>query len=459
MKKVILVKPYNRSDHIQPSLGLGWIANNIRDIASVDIVDCIKENLNSSDKFINFIEKLKPDIIGVQCYSFDIYKVREILEKIKILDKNIITVLGGPHPTLTGADCFNFFGNILDFIFIGESEKSFRDFLTGKKYAEISGFAYRDNNKIELNQPILSKNLDELGFPAWDIIKPQTYPEAQHGAFFENFPIAPIMITRGCPFDCTFCAGNKISGKQVRFRSVDAVISEIKMLYKDFGIREFHIIDDNFIINKKYTLNLLNEFKNIGFKFSWATPNGVRLDCLDSEILSLMKETGLYLISLGIESGSDRILKFIKKNITIAKIKEKIELIQKNKIDVAGFFIIGLPTETKDEIKQTIDLSLSLPLVRANFFTFLPFPGTESYEFVKNEKRELKIDHKEFYFMNAVYTPEGITRTELKNLQRKAFFKFYFRFNIFIYNISRIKNFRHFIFLFKRFINWIVKPV
>ncbi|MBP7652674.1 B12-binding domain-containing radical SAM protein [Candidatus Dependentiae bacterium] len=459
MKKVILVKPYNRSDHIQPSLGLGWLAQNIRDIADVEILDCIKNKIDSNEKFIEIISCLKPDIIGIQCYSFDIFNVKETLQAIKKFNQNIITVIGGPHPTLIRGGCFDFFGETLNYIFVGESEIGFRNFLNGNEFSGISGFGYRKNGEIYINEPQFHNNLDELGYPAWDLIRPETYPEAQHGAFFENFPIAQIMITRGCPFDCTFCAGNKISGKQVRFRTVNSVISEMKMLYYDYGIREFHIIDDNFIINRKYTLNLLNEFKNIGFKFSWATPNGVRLDCLDADILSLMKETGIYLISLGIESGSDRILKFIKKNITVAKITEKIELIRKHNIDVAGFFIIGLPTETRNEILKTINFSVSLPLVRANYFTFLPFPGTESYEFVKNENRENVIDKEKFYFMNAAYTPEGISRTELKNLQRLAFLKFYFRFNILWYNISRIKNVKHLIFLIKRFINWIVKPV
>ncbi|HPN31190.1 MAG TPA: radical SAM protein [bacterium] len=458
MKKVVLVKPYNRSDHIQPSLGLGWIAQNVRDIVDVEILDCIKTNTNTVEKFILQISKIKPDAIGIQCYSFDIFKVKDLLQAVKLYDKNIITIIGGPHPTLTREKCFEFFGESLDFIFIGESENSLKKFLSGSGFSEINGFGYRQNEKIIINEPVLNQNLDELGFPAWDLIKPETYPEAQHGAFFENFPIAPIMITRGCPFECSFCAGNKISGKRVRFRSVESVISEMKMLYNDFGIREFHIIDDNFIINRKYAVALLEEFKKIGFKFSWATPNGVRLDCLDSEILSLMKETGIYLISLGIESGSDRILKFIKKNITVEKIIEKVNLIRKHNIDIAGFFILGLPTETKEEILKTIEFSVSLPLVRANYFTFLPFPGTESYEFVKNEKREDIIDKEHFYFMNAAYTPRGITRKELKNYQRYAFYKFYFRLRILHYNFSRIKNFRHFIFLFKRFVNWIVKP-
>ncbi|HOK40527.1 MAG TPA: radical SAM protein [bacterium] len=457
MKKVLLVKPYNRSDHIQPSLGLGWLATNIRNLCEVKIFDSIKEKANE-EKILNFIDDYKPDIIGFQCYTFDIYNIKSILKKIKEkYNKKITTIIGGPHPTLAREECFNFFGDLLDYFFIGEAEIGLKKYLEGAKYDEIPGFAYRENNIFKINPQLFHQNIDDFGMPAWDLIHPETYPEAQHGAFFENFPIAPIMITRGCPFKCTFCAGNKISGSAVRFRSIQNVIQEMKMLYYDYGIREFHIVDDNFIINKNYAVELLKSFKNIGFKFSWATPNGVRMDSLNEEILSLMKETGLYLISLGIESGDDRILKFMKKSLTVKKIKEKINLIKKFDIDIAGFFILGFPTETKKEIFKTINLSLKLPLKRVNYFTFLPFPGTESYNYILQEKKIDKIDWQNFFFMNAAYVPDGMTRKQLKNYQRLAFFRFYFRWNIFLYNLFKIKNFRHFKFLVKRFINWIIK--
>lgn len=457
MKKVLLVKPYNLSDHIQPALGLGWIASYIRDISKVEIYDCIKEKADLS-KLLNKIENYKPDILGIQCYTFDIYNIREIFQTVKKkYQHDIITVIGGPHPTLAPKESFDFFGDTLDFAFIGESEINFKNYLIGMDYSKINGFAYKSGHDIIVNPISFHNELDDYGTPAWDLIHPETYPEAQHGAFFENFPIAPIMITRGCPFKCTFCAGNKISGTKVRFRSIKSVIEEMRMLYYDYGIKEFHIVDDNFIINRKYAVELLKAFENIGFKFSWATPNGVRLDSLNDEILYLMKKSGLYLISLGLESGDDRILKMMKKSLTIKKIKDKIKLISKYDIDIAGFFILGFPTENKKTIFKTINLSLQLPLVRANYFTFLPFPGTESYNYIVEKEKSNKVDWTHFYFMNAAYTPVDISRKELKKWQRLAFLKFYFRRRIFLYNLLKIKNFNHFKFLFRRFINWIVK--
>lgn len=189
---------------------------------------------------------------------------------------------------------------------------------------------------------------------------------------------------------------------------------------------------------------------------SWATPNGVRVDTLDEELLRLMKKSGLYLISLGIESGSERILRTIKKNTTVKMIREKMAMINRFGIDAAGFSIIGFPNETTQEIRATIQLSLELGLTRANYFTFLPFPGTNAYEELSLNRELDNINWEKFYFMSAAYVPKGMKRSDLKRLQRLAFFKFYSRPSIFCKNISQIKSFRHLWYLARRFFHWII---
>jgi anaerobic magnesium-protoporphyrin IX monomethyl ester cyclase len=234
------------------------------------------------------------------------------------------------------------------------------------------------------------------------------------------------------------------------------MIDEIKYLYDIHGIREFHVVDDNFTLDKEYAKAFLRRLVDLKLDISWATPNGVRLDALDGELLDLMKASGLYLISLGIESGSDRVLKLMKKKTSVDKIKKGVELIRSKDIDIAGFFIVGFPGESKAEINDTIRFSLDLDLVRANYFTYLPFPGSESYKELERSGRLDNVDWDRFYFMNASYVPDGMTRGGLKALQRKAFFKFYFRPRIFWKNITGVKSFRHFKFLLKRFFHWII---
>ena len=177
---------------------------------------------------------------------------------------------------------------------------------------------------------------------------------------------------------------------------------------------------------------------------------------LDEELLGLMKETGLYMISLGIESGSDRVLKSMKKNITTSKIRQCVSMIHSAGIDMAGFFILGFPGETVQTIRQTIAFARELPIKRANFFTYLPFPGSESYAELEADGELSGVDWDRFYFMTAAYTPKGFTKKDLKRWHRIAFSKFYLRPGIIAYHLKSIKSLRHLFFLMKRFFHWII---
>jgi len=460
--KTLLVKPYNLSDHIQPSLGLGYLASAAKTGGhEAHILDCIKDDVKL-DGLLEEINRTRPDIVGFQCYTFDLKFVKEALEGCRKISPDIKTVIGGPHPSAVPKESFEYFKDSLDFLFVGEAEKGFPrllDKLTKNApvdYSDIPGLAWRQDGDIKQNLQVFVEDLDSLGMPAWDLIRPEEYPESQHGAFFKKFPIAPVMITRGCPFACTFCTGNIIGGRRIRKHSVDFVLKQMKYLHDERGIREFHIVDDNFTFDKDFAKRLIRGLLEMKLDISWSTPNGVRVDSLDEELLGLMKASGLYLISLGIESGSNRVLKLMKKSTTVEKCRNSVKLIRSAGIDVAGFFIVGFPGETKEDIKKTIDLSLELDLIRANYFTYLPFPGSRSYNELSQKGSLDKADWDNFYFMNAAFTPEGITRKELKDFQRRAFFKFYMRPRIFWKNISEVMSFRHFKFLCKRFFHWII---
>ena len=452
--RVLLVKPYNLSDHIQPSLGLGYLAARIMDSHEVEILDCIKEKMDLP-AFRKYVKDTKPDLVGFQTYTFDIPFVREAIEAVKEIDPQIKTLVGGPHPSSVPERVFEDFKSV-DAGFRGEAEIGFKQYVDGAPPETIPGLIYRENGQVRINEPRFADDLDELGMPAWELIKPENYPESQHGFFFQKFPIAPIMLTRGCPYKCTFCAANLVSSRKHRRRSVESVMGEINYLYHDRGIREFHIIDDNFSMNRKYVMEFLNALKDADLDISWATPNGVRMNTLSEEMLALMKETGLYLITLGIESGSDRILQLMRKDLTVAETRRYVEMIDRAGIDIAGFFILGFPTETPEEMMKTIKLSLELPLIRANYPTYLPFPGTECYQMIEAEGELEGIDWDHFYFMNAPYVPRGMSRKRLKHIQSYAFIRFYARPRPFLKTMSGIKSPRHFWFLLKRLYHWLI---
>ena len=458
--KVLLAKPYNLSDHIQPSLGLGYLAASVRKGHEVEILDCIKEGVNI-DRLGRFLTSHNPDVFGLQFYTFDLSFIKNALRLAKSVKKDVVTVVGGPHPSAVPLKVMDGFKEDLDFLFAGEAEVGLPKLLdllkSGKSdLSSVPGLTWRKDGMVVSNPKAVVEDLNVIGMPAWDLIHPELYPESQHGAFFRKFPIAPIMITRGCPYPCTFCVGSIVSGKKIRYRSIDNVLKEIDLLYNDFGIREFHVIDDNFTCDKVYAKEFLRRLKGLNLDISWAVPNGVRMDTLDEELLGLMKETGLYLISLGIESGSDKVLRSMKKGTTTAKTRECVKMIDRAGIDMAGFFILGFPGETEETIRQTIKFSTELNLIRANYFTYLPFPGSESYAELQAKGELEGIDWEHFYLMNATYVPKALTRKKLKGLQRLAFARFYLRPRIIFYNLMSIKSLRHFFFLAKRFFNWLV---
>jgi radical SAM superfamily enzyme YgiQ (UPF0313 family) len=459
--KTLLVKPNNRSDHIQPPLGLGYLATALRNKGEVRIVDGIKERLAPAG-LRRILARYKPDVVGFQCYTMDVRVVREALRAVKEIDNNIVTFIGGPHPSAMPEEAFRYFGQDLDFLFRGECEKSLPLFLElcsrGNIPAEdVPGLVWRQGDALRSNPVYLEENLDSLGFPAWDLLRPESYPESQHGAFYKKFPIAPIILTRGCPYQCTFCAARVVSGTSLRKRSVPHVIEEIKLLYNDHGIREFHVVDDNFTLDKEYAKGFLRELLRQNLDISWATPNGVRIDSLDEELLGLMKKSGLYLLSLGIESGSPATLQRMKKDLDIPLVRQKVALIRSFGLDIAGFFVIGFPGETGRDIEETIRLSLELDLVRANFFTYLPFPGTESYDTLIRSGELKGIKWERFTFMNTAYAPPGFSRRRLRGLKRQAFLRFFLRPRILKENLRGIRSPRHFFYLLRRFFHWIIR--
>lgn len=464
--KILLMKPYSESDELIPPFSLGYLATAIRKDHEVEILDGIKDKI-TLNKFENILKEKRPDIIGIQIFTFHVSIIKDYLRLIKNILPNSKILLGGPHPSCSPFNIFDFFPEI-DWAFKGEAEVGLSrlldylasDQINEKNLSEIPGLIWKKDKKTIINSQIFVDDLDKFGMPSWDLIRPDKYPLSPHGSFFKNYPIAPIIITRGCPFSCTYCAGHLVSGKKIRFRGLDNVIEEIKTLYHKYGIREIHIEDDNFTFNHELVFDFCKKLKENNLNITWTCPNGVRLDTLTKELLTAMKDAGLYSISVGIESGSERILRDMKKNLTKEKIKEKIDLIRKCGLEVSGFFIIGYPTEKKEDIMETINFALDLDLERAGFFIFKPFPGTEATRqlFEKGELKEMSDeDWTRFILADVVYAPPTMTKSELKKLRKKALLSFYLRPKIILKLLKEIKNLEHFKFVLKRSYSWLLK--
>jgi radical SAM superfamily enzyme YgiQ (UPF0313 family) len=458
--KVLLIKPgIALGDHIQPPLGIAYLASSLREKNEVQVLDFGMLD-RRDDLFTAALEKFSPDVIGFQCYSPEIGEVKRLSVLARAVLPKAVILAGGPHPTLCPEETMAKLFPETDYLLRGETEESFPLFLEklGGRCApgNVPGLVWRENGALRVNEICPIADINALPLPSWDLINPQNYPPAQHGAFFNKFPIAPIVTTRGCPFNCGFCTAPILSGKKMRKRGADSVIAEIELLYHKFGIREIHIVDDNFTLDKAHAVSILKRIVASKLPISLAFPNGVRIGTLDAELLDLMKQAGTYLISVGIESGSDKTLKRMDKQLNVALIREKVALIKEKGIDLAAFFILGFPDETVEDMKETIKFSLELPLLRANFFTFLPLPMTPvTLKLIANgELGPMDVDG--LIFQKVPYAPKGVTREQLRGLQREAFLKFYLRPGIMLRNIMQVRSLTHFGYLAKRFYHWIL---
>lgn len=433
--KFLLLKPIKNIYYsIQPNLGLGYLATIIlKNGHEVDILDSGKEGLTWND-FASKIEKGKYDFIGIQMFSNEIRSVQKHIEIIdKILPESLI-IVGGAHVSGDPLGTMKKLKNI-DFGFIGEAEMGIEEFLKLKKedyqkgdlLKKIPSLVWRQNGQVIINNPHFLKDLSKISFPAWDLMTPYSYPTTPHGTFCKKTPVAPLIVSRGCPFLCSFCGASVLASRHLRYRSIENVMSEILLLKEKYRVKEIHIEDDNFTFKKKYAVDFCREIIKKKLDIPFALTNGVRLDTLDEELLTLLERAGFYSMSVGIEAGSDRILKLMKKNITKDIIQEKIDLIAKCvNIKITGFFIIGYPTETESEILETIRFAKSLKLDKASFTFIMPLPGTE-IEKIYKKKIQQDIDWSTLFGYQIIDGLSDIPADKLKKLYKKAMISFYLR--------------------------------
>lgn len=441
-----------------PPLGLGYLATALRrEGQDVAILDCVKEKF-TFEMLENYISRNNFELIGITVYSAALKQVKRSLEIIKKVKPETITVVGGPHPSAAPRHSLSFLKEA-DFAFRGEGEIGFPLFVKylengqNGRFKDVPGLVWREGEKTVWNEPVFYQNIDDFDFPAWDLIRPDEY--GQPGSIVPK-GWAYIITSRGCPYHCTFCSAHIIAGRKMRYRSIDNVIQEIKNLYSKYGIRKFSILDENFTLNRHRAKEFCRRILKEDVKFEFMLPNGVRLDSLNEDLLKLMERAGFSKrIAVGIEAGSERILKMIKKNLTKERVREKIELMSRMGFQPIGYFILGFPTETREEMQETIDLAMSLELYRAAFTPLLPLPGTEIFDtVVKNNELPADFDFSKLSTDKVSYAPKGISKEELDRIRRRAILKFHLRPRVIL---NFMQDYSSFIFATKKFVNLFIK--
>lgn len=427
--KIALVRPNYKSHIITPPLGLGYLSSYLKQsgIETV-IIDGLKENLKLN-QMVGKILDLKPDAVAITCLTA-FYKDTVSLSR-ELKRNKIVTIIGGPHPTFLPYQTL--VDSQADYVVCGEGEFSLlelinRNFQNDNIQGVYSLKDLKDEQQAIVKSPIV-EDLDELPFPDWEQMNPNSYPRAPHGAFIKGFPVGVIITSRGCPYECTFCASPQFCDRKIRFRTPENVVAEIEYLVKTFKVKEIHFEDDNLTLKRDHIEKICRLLIERKINVNWACPNGIRADEVDKEIIQLMKNSGCYYFAYGIESANSQILKNTKKKESIETIERAIEIADKIGITCQGFFIFGLPGETASTIEESINFAVRSKLSRAQFMILDVLPGSELWETLKG-KFIPNWDKKSY--KEPEWLPEGITKEQLLLAQSTAFRKFYLKPKIFL---------------------------
>ncbi len=318
------------------------------------------------------INKFQPQVVGISCTTVKYEAALKIAAICKEISPQITVVLGGCHPTVLPNTVIK--EPVVDFAIRQEGELTFAELLeavVGKKGLHtIPGLSFKEKGFVHHNpaRDNIAK-LDRLPFPARELLVDASGYAAED--------LGLLMGSRGCPYQCTYCASNNMWGRRVRFRSADNIIAEIKSVMAAYGTRQYSFEDDSFTANAKLVTEFAEKVikERLGIKWSAIT----RLNLLTPELITKMKAGGCNHLRVGIESGSERVLKATKKKLTVADIEKGAKLLRRSGVYWSAYFMIGLPMETEADIMATIAL---MKRVKPNYCTlsiFTPYPGTEIF--------------------------------------------------------------------------------
>ncbi len=415
---------------VTPPIGLAYIASTLeKNGIGVKIIDVNALRLGE-DELRNILESADFDIIGTSAFISTQNAALSVLRLAKEV-KSCKTVIGGPHPTALPGEMLK--RGFVDFVVRGEGEETFLELVDSirndRPLGNVMGVSYRKNGKVHSNpdRPLI-KNLDEMPFPAYHLLpmdkyRLSTHHAIGHGRRINLRPFFIMFTSRGCPYRCTFCASHLTWKRRVRFRSPENVIEEIDFLVKNYNIRNIDFYDDTFTLDKRRTHRILDMIIERGYGIDFSCLS--RVDAIDDAILSKMRRSGFFNIRYGIESGSPRMLRMMRKDIDLEKARRAIRLTQKNGMSANVFFIFGHPGETRETAMQTVDFALDAGPDFALFYNALPLPGTEMAEMVKNCRVEES--SKTFTSKQAAFDTRELTREDIIRIRKMAYRRFYLR--------------------------------
>lgn len=427
-----------------PPLGLLYVAGYLeaRSSHQVEVLDALMDHM-SYQQVEERIRKSKPQVVGIYSTIFTWIDVLNVTRLVKKIDKNIHVCLGGPLVSVYPEDIME--RDSIDSAVIEEGEVSFTELVNhleeNKPLERVRGIIYRENGCIKKTEPREGiPDLDTLPFPARHLISYKNY----YDLIGRRKPMTTISTSRGCPNKCSFC--NRIGLEGYRTRSPGNIVKEIEHC-ANLGIGEFFIIDDNFTLDRQRVMGFCNLLIKKKLPIDWDIRT--RVDAIDEEMVDKLKAAGCKMVRFGVESGTEEILKVLNKKLTVKKIEETFDILKRKGMRYIPYFIIGCPTETREQIMKTIDLAIKLDPPYVVFAILLILPKTTI--FYEGLERGL---YKNDFWLDFIRNPaedfkpkfwvENFTEKELDELLVLAHKKFYARPGYILRRLLEIRSLKEF---------------
>lgn len=431
MLRIALVQtyhPYTQFTHVHP-LGIMMIAAQARKAGfdDVRILDMKVEDW-TPERCVDELVKLRPDVVGLSAMTYEAGCLHQVARELSRRLPGAIVVAGGPHPSVAADDVLA--DETVDFVVRGEGEFTFAELCEGldkgrNEWSECLGLSWRKDGAIVHNpdRPPPSK-LDDMPFPAWDLVDhPKYHTVPRGGVIYAHKEFATMFSSRACPWRCTYCHNSY--GKTFRERSAENVLAEIDLLVRDYGVKEIVFMDDIFNFRPERAKKIAQGIIDRGYKLALTFPNGFRGDILDEELVVLLKKAGMYRCMVAVESASPRIQKVMKKNLKIDKVEKIVDFIARQGVMVHGAFMLGFPTETEEEMRETIDWAAKSSFHTAAFFRVIPFKGTELFKEIEHSGYELPKDWSAYEPYKSEINLSTVPEDKIFALRKEAYRRFY----------------------------------
>ncbi|MDD4979754.1 MAG: radical SAM protein [Candidatus Omnitrophica bacterium] len=438
--------------NIMPPLGLCYLASVCREKGlKTEIIDAPAEGLDvlqTKDRVVN----KNPRFVGITATTLSILNASKVAESIKNETRDIVIVIGGPHISSVPEGTLTKYPNF-DFGVIGEGEETIIDLIYALKgnydVENVKGVIYRNKNGFHRTARRENiEELDSLPLPAWDLLPNYPYSYKPLEIAMSDRLQGSIITSRGCPYNCSYCP-KSVFGRTVRKHSIGRVIEMIREQYDKYNVRDLEIYDDVLILSRDRIIELSRQLIAERFNLVWSCNSTI--GSVDRETLELMKKAGCWKIAFGIESGDQRILKFMNKHLNLDKASEVLRISKKVGFVNRGYFIIGFPTETKESIRKTVNFAKKADLDIVQFNSFTPLPGSPIYDTI-NQYGKFDNNWDKMNFVNSVFIPDGFDKEMLEKIIQNAYKEFYLRPKIILSFLRRIKKISSFYNLFKNFL-------